>query len=105
MPPRIEDSVVVVTGASSGIARATATAFAERGASVVLAARHPGTLEQAARECERAGGKALPVPADVSDQAAVERLARRAAETFGRIDVWVNAAGHRASWPGPRWTP
>lgn len=92
MPPVTPNTVAVITGASSGIARATAIAFARQGASVVLAARHAGSLEQAARECEQAGGRALPVPTDVADEPAVHRLAARAAEAFGRIDVWVNAA-------------
>ena len=93
MPRRIEDSVVVITGASSGIGRATARAFARRGASVVLAARREALLREVAEECERAGGRALAVPTDVTDEAAVEALARRAVEEFGRIDVWVNNAG------------
>lgn len=88
----IEDPVVVITGASSGIGRAAALAFARRGASAVLAARHHESLKQAAAECEHAGGSAVTVPTDVSDQAAVENLASRAAEEFGRIDIWVNAA-------------
>jgi len=88
----ISESVVVVTGASSGIARATAVAFAERGASVVLAARTEESLRAAAQECERAGSRALAVPTDVTDEAAVEALARRTGQVFGRIDVWVNAA-------------
>ncbi|MBV8993770.1 MAG: SDR family NAD(P)-dependent oxidoreductase [Pseudonocardiales bacterium] len=89
---RASESVVVVTGASSGIARATALAFAERGASVVLAARTAESLRAAAQECERAGGRALAVPTEVTDEAAVEALARRAGEVFGRIDVWINTA-------------
>lgn len=92
MPRSIEDSVAVVTGASSGIARATALAFAERGASVVLAARSEESLSQAALECEKAGGQALAVPTDVADEEAVQALAQRANAAFGRIDVWVNAA-------------
>jgi NAD(P)-dependent dehydrogenase (short-subunit alcohol dehydrogenase family) len=89
---RIEDSVVVLTGASSGIARAAALAFAERGASVVVAARSADSLRQVALDCEQAGGRALPVCTDVTDEAAVQALAAQAQHAFGRIDVWVNAA-------------
>lgn len=84
--------VVVLTGASSGIARAAAVAFAARGDSVVLAARDADTLAEVAAECEQAGGSALAVPTDVSDEAAVHHLAGRAHERFGGIDVWVNSA-------------
>ena len=92
MTVEVAESVAVITGASSGIARATAHEFARRGADVVLAARDPATLEEAAQECRDAGGRALAVPTDVTDQAMVDELARRAKEEFGRIDVWVNAA-------------
>mgnify|MGYP001316316811 CR=1 FL=1 len=85
--------VVVVTGASSGIGRATAHAFAERGASVLLAARRAEMLEDAARECRDLGGDAVAVRTDVTDEGQVERLAREAIERFGRIDVWFNNAG------------
>lgn len=92
MPRELRDSVVVVTGASSGIGRAAAHAFAAHGASVALAARSEQGLREAAGECEAAGGRALVVPTDVADEEAVNELARRTVESFGRIDVWVNNA-------------
>ena len=98
--------VIVITGASSGIGRGVAHAFAARGADVVLAARRAEALAEVAGECEERGGRVLAVPTDVSDEAAVQALARRAIEQFGRIDVWVNAAavwsyGRFEDTPGP----
>lgn len=87
------DKVVVITGASSGIGHATAVEFARRGAAVVLAARRHAALHEVAEECVEAGGRAMVVPTDVRDQQQVERLAQRAIDAFGGIDVWVNNAG------------
>ncbi|MFF8280845.1 SDR family oxidoreductase [Streptomyces lateritius] len=90
---RVRDSVVVITGASSGIGRATAVAFARKGCPVVLASRRAEALEAVRQECERhRGAEALVVPTDVTDPGAVDDLARRAVHRFGRIDVWVNCA-------------
>ena len=83
---------VVVTGASAGVGRATAGAFARRGDRVALIARGREGLEGAAREVEAAGGRALVLPCDVFDAAAVEAAAARAEAELGPIDVWVNAA-------------
>ncbi|WP_219419174.1 SDR family oxidoreductase [Pseudonocardia nigra] len=96
---RVRDSVVVVTGASSGIGRATALACAAHGAAVVLAARREDALQEVVHQCEAAGGSALAVPTDVTDADAVQGLARRAVEGFGRIDVWVNCAAVTAFAP------
>ena len=83
---------VVVTGASGGVGRATAVAFAKRGDRVALLARGREGLAAAADEVRRAGGEALVVPVDVSDARAVEDAAEQVVEEFGRIDVWVNNA-------------
>jgi NAD(P)-dependent dehydrogenase (short-subunit alcohol dehydrogenase family) len=87
-----EHQVVVVTGASGGIGRATAVAFAERGAKVGLLARGERGLDSAAREVERRGGTPLAVPTDMSDYDQVEAAAARVEEELGEIDAWVNVA-------------
>ena len=84
--------VVVVTGASGGIGRATALAFAARGAKVALLARGEAGLAGAARDVEQAGGTALPITTDVADPDQVEAAAAQAEKTLGPIDVWVNVA-------------
>lgn len=89
---RTRDSVIVITGASSGIGRATALAFARKKARLVLAARRSEALESLAGECRKRGAKALAVPTDVVSAASMDGLAARAVEEFGRIDVWVNNA-------------
>src|SRR3954468_24339606 len=84
--------VVVITGASAGIGRATAREFAKRGAQIGLLARGVDGLEAAKREVEELGGKALVVPTDVSDAAQVESAAGKIEEAFGPIDIWINNA-------------
>lgn len=90
---KIKGSTVVITGASSGIGRAAALRFAKEGADVVLASRRQDALNEVARECRSHKVRALAVPADVTDDAEVGQLARRAVEAFGKIDIWINNAG------------
>ncbi len=83
--------VVLVTGASSGIGRATAVACARRGDRLVLAARAPESLAAAAVECRALGAEALAVPTDVTDGAAVDELVAAAVDRFGRLDAVVHS--------------
>ncbi|WP_254522632.1 SDR family oxidoreductase [Natrinema caseinilyticum] len=92
MSESTDSEVVVVTGASAGVGRATALAFAERGAKIGLLARGEEGLEGAREDVERAGGEAIVVPTDVSDPDAVEAAAEAVEGAFGPIDVWVNNA-------------
>ena len=89
---RSQGQVVVVTGSSGGIGRATALAFAARGATVALLARGEEGLAGAVRDVEAAGGVALPIPTDVADPDQVEAAAEKTEQTLGPIDVWVNVA-------------
>ncbi len=86
------DETVVITGASAGVGRATVRKFAERGASIGLIARDRGRLEKAREEVEKAGGRAVVLPTDVSDADQLFRAAERVEETFGPIDIWINVA-------------
>lgn len=92
MPGSPSGQVVVVTGASGGIGRATAVAFARRGDKVALVARGEQGLAAASLEVERAGGVSLAIPTDVSDYAQVEAAAQHAEAELGPVDVWVNVA-------------
>jgi NAD(P)-dependent dehydrogenase (short-subunit alcohol dehydrogenase family) len=92
MRRKVGDSVVVITGATSGIGRATALACAERGAAVVLSGRREAALNDLVRKSEDIGGRAIAFPADVNDPDAMEQLAESAVNHFGRIDVWFNNA-------------
>ncbi len=84
--------VVVITGASAGVGRATAQAFARAGAHIGLLARGADGLEGARREVEAAGGKALVQPVDVAQAEQVEAAAQAIEDAFGPIDVWINNA-------------
>jgi NADP-dependent 3-hydroxy acid dehydrogenase YdfG len=96
MPRPLSEQVVVVTGATSGIGRASARLFAEAGAEVFAAARDADALQSLATEV---GDRIEPVPTDVTDPAAVRALADTAAQRAGRIDTWVNAAAtHEYAW-------
>jgi NAD(P)-dependent dehydrogenase (short-subunit alcohol dehydrogenase family) len=85
--------VVVITGASSGVGRATAIAFAALGCRLVLAARRAEDLATTAELCAAAGGTAINVPTDVTREDEVLRLVQSACDRFGTIDIWINNAG------------
>jgi NAD(P)-dependent dehydrogenase (short-subunit alcohol dehydrogenase family) len=89
---RPKGKVVVITGASAGVGRATARAFAQPGAKLGLIARGRAGLDGAREDVERAGAEAMTIQADVSDAEAVEAAAERVEREFGPIDVWVNDA-------------
>ena len=92
MPRPLSKQVVVIVGASTGIGRITALAFAARGADVVCAARSEQALETLVEQIRASGGSAVAVPTDVADPAQVRALAQAAERQFGRIDTWVNNA-------------
>ncbi|NND67588.1 MAG: glucose 1-dehydrogenase [Halioglobus sp.] len=89
----MDGKVAIITGAGKGIGAAIARAFAEMGASVVLAARTEADLEAVAADAEALGSRASVVPTDVMDPEQLERLAAATMEAFGRIDILVNNAG------------
>lgn len=91
--PFLIDKTVVITGASSGIGRATAIEFAKNGANLVLAARREDMLKEVAAECEAFGVRAMAVKTDVTDAVAMKQLAEAAEAFGGLIDIWVNNAG------------
>jgi NAD(P)-dependent dehydrogenase (short-subunit alcohol dehydrogenase family) len=99
------DKVVVITGASAGVGRATAREFAKQGARVVLLARGKDGLEAASREVEQHGGKALAITVDVADPEALAAAADIAEKQFGPIDVWVNNAMNSVFAPLKNITP
>jgi short-subunit dehydrogenase len=93
MPRSINEQVVVITGASSGIGRTTARTFAAAGARLILGSRNAESLNELVREIAETGGIAHAIPTDVTRRDHVEQLADAALNYFGRIDTWVNNAG------------
>jgi len=89
----LDQQVIVITGASSGIGLATVEAAAKEGAKLVLASRSARTLQEIAQQIHANGGQAIHVVADVGDRAQVEKVAQAAILKFGRIDTWINDAG------------
>ncbi|MFI5338363.1 MAG: SDR family NAD(P)-dependent oxidoreductase [Candidatus Methylomirabilales bacterium] len=93
MRRELRDRVAVITGASSGIGRAAALAFAREGVQVVLGARRADRLQEAVEAIQRAGGKARALQTDVTQPGDVKRLVDEAVAAFGRLDIQVNNAG------------
>jgi len=99
------DKVIVITGATGGVGRATAHAFAVQGAKIALLARSPEQLEATRKEVEDLGGSAICIPTDVADAAQVESAAERTENALGPIDVWVNNAMTSVFSPISEMTP
>ena len=101
----VSEQVVVLMGASSGIGRAAALRFAERGAQVVVAARSEGALDSLVDEIRAAGGQAVAVVADVTEPEQVRAVADRAVQQYGRLDTWIHLAAVALFAPFERTTP
>ncbi|WP_309741342.1 SDR family NAD(P)-dependent oxidoreductase, partial [Chamaesiphon sp. OTE_20_metabat_361] len=101
----IEQQVVAVVGASSGIGRETALQFAKRGAKLVVAARSESGLASLVKEIEQFGSEAIAVTADVAKFKQVKSIADQTIERFGRLDTWVHAAGTGIIAPFEQVTP
>jgi NAD(P)-dependent dehydrogenase (short-subunit alcohol dehydrogenase family) len=93
MKRRFADKVIAITGASSGIGRATAIAFAREGARLAISARRAAQLDETAEAVRSSGGEAICVPGDVDRRADVDALVARAVEKWGALDIMVNNAG------------
>jgi NAD(P)-dependent dehydrogenase (short-subunit alcohol dehydrogenase family) len=102
---RLDDKVVIVTGASSGLGVTFAQAFAEAGADLVLGARRADRLTETAALVEVAGRRVTSVATDVADPEQCQRLVDAAVETFGRVDILINNAGVGTAVPATRETP
>ena len=89
----LSDDVAVVTGAGRGIGEGIARTLANAGAAVVCAARRADEVDRVAAEIRAAGGRAIAMPTDVTDNAQVEALAQKAISEFGHLDIWINNAG------------
>jgi len=100
---KLADRIAIVTGAAKGMGRDICLTLAREGAHLTLAAREPAPLETLAHEVEALGRRALAVPTDVTDEAAVERMVHGAQEAFGRVDILVNAAGVTGPIETPVW--
>ncbi len=102
---RLDDKVVIVTGASSGLGVAFAQAFAEAGADLVLGARRADRLTDTVALVDGAGRRAIAVATDVADPQQCQRLVDSAVEAFGRVDILINNAGIGTAVPATRETP
>lgn len=99
--PDLQDKVVLVTGAGSGIGLGIVDAFAANGAKIVGLGRTAGRLEKMAESVQARGGQAMPLTCDVSDELQVQSAVQTAVQHFGAIDVLVNNAGFAPSAPAP----
>jgi len=95
----MEDKVVLITGASSGIGEATAKRLAKAGAKVVLVARRKDRLDQLVKDIKKAGGEALAIEADVTDKSKVPGIIKQTTSQFGQLDVLINNAGVMLNGP------
>ena len=100
---KLADRSAVVTGAAKGMGRDICLTLAREGANLTIAAREAGPLEALGREIAALGRRVVVMPTDVTDEGAVERMVARAHETFGRIDILVNAAGITGPIETPVW--
>jgi NAD(P)-dependent dehydrogenase (short-subunit alcohol dehydrogenase family) len=100
---KLADRIAVVTGAAKGMGRDICLTLAREGANLAIAAREPAPLEALGAEISAIGRRAIAVPTDVTNEAAVERLVTRTRDTFGRIDILVNAAGITGPIETPVW--
>ncbi len=99
---RLKDQTAIITGAGRGIGHATALAFAQNGANLLLAAKTDSEIEAVAKECQALGVTAIAVPTDVTQKTQVEAMAAAAYERFGKVDILVNNAGVAIHNPIPK---